>query len=118
MTVAQNLGRRITIRRAGVETGRDEWNLPIVGPDIEFTVWASRQDVSDGERMAAGSVGGYRMTRFIVRHSKRTADILPSDELLHEGRTHNIIGIKETSDGRRRFLEITTSVDTDRFSNG
>lgn len=118
MTVAQSLDRRITIRRKGVEIGRDEWNLPIVGPDIEFTVWASREDVSDGERMAAGSVGGYRMTRFIVRYSKQTAGILPSDELLHEGRNHNILGIKETKDGRRRFLEITTSMDTDRIADG
>lgn len=118
MTVAQNLDRRITIRRAGEETGRDEWNLPIVAPDIEFTIWASREDVSDGERMAAGSVGGFRMTRFIVRHSKQTAGILPSDELVHEGRKHNILGIKEAKDGRRRFIEITTSMDTDRITHG
>lgn len=114
MVTAQRLDRRITIRRAGQAIGRDEWNLPIVEPDVEFSLWAARQDASDGERMAAGSVGGYRMTRFIVRHSKRTAGILPSDELEHEGRKHNIIGIKETQDGRRRFIEITTNVDTDQ----
>jgi len=113
MTVAQNLDRRITIRRQ-TEGGRDEWNLPTPGEAIEFTVWAARQDASDGERMAAGSVGGYRMTRFIVRHSERTAGILPSDTLIHEGREYNIIGIKEAQGGRRRFIEITTNVDTDR----
>lgn len=118
MTSAQRLDRKITIRREGEETGRDEWNLPIVGPDIEFTISASRQDASDGERLAAGSIGGYRMTRFVVRHSKRTAGILPSDELIHEGRTYNIIGTKETQDGRRRFIEITTSVSTDTAANG
>lgn len=113
MVTAQRLDRRITIRRQ-TEGGRDEWNLPTPGEVIEFTVWAARQDASDGERMAAGSVGGYRMTRFIVRHSERAAGILPSDTLIHEGREYNIIGIKEAQGGRRRFIEITTSVDTDR----
>ncbi len=118
MVTAQRLDRRITIRRAGEEIGRDEWNERIYSDPIEFSLWAARQDASDGERFAAGSVGGYRMTRFIVRHSKRTAGILPSDELEHEGRKHNITGIKETQDGRRRFIEITTSVNTDRSANG
>lgn len=113
MTVANDLDRKITIRRAGEQTGSNEWNEPIYSPDVEFTVSAHRQDVSDGERMAAGSVGGYRMTRFTVRHTQRTAGIRPSDELEHEGRVYNIIGTKETQDGRRRFIEITTSVSAD-----
>ena len=113
MTVANDLDRKITIRRAGEQTGSNEWNEPIYSPAVEFTVSAHRQDVSDGERMAAGSVGGYRMTRFTVRHTQRTAGIRPSDELEHEGRQHNIVGVKEVSEGRRKWLEITTSVSAD-----
>lgn len=118
MMTAQHLDRRITLKRPGEEIGRDEWNLPIFGPDIELTIPAARFDVSDGERFAAGSVGAYRMTRFIVRHSRNTAGIVPSDELIHEGRVHNIQGIKERAEGRRRWLEITTSVDADDQSSG
>lgn len=115
---AGDLDRRITIRRKGEEVGRDEWNLPIVGPDIEFTVWAARRDASDGERAAAGAIGAYRMTRFTVRHSAQTAGIMPSDELIHEGRRYNILGIKEAKGGRRRWLEITTIVNVDEAPDG
>ncbi len=113
MTVANNLDRTVTITRPGSVIGQNEFNEDVFGPDVEFTVSASRQDVADGERMAAGSLGGFRMTRFVVRHTQRTAGIVPSDGLRHEGKAYNIIGTKETQDGRRRFIEITASVDTD-----
>lgn len=70
-------------------------------------VAASRQDVSDLERAAAGSIEASLLSRFVVRSTAFTRDLTPRDRLTHDGRTWNILGIKEAIGGRRRFLEIT-----------
>ena len=114
MIGAGNLDRRITISMQGEPTGTDGAGHPIYGPPETFTVWARRIDVSDGERMAAGSVGGFRMARFVVRSSAQTRAIKPVHTLSHEGDEYNIIGVKETQDGRHRFLEITANMDADQ----
>jgi len=72
-------------------------------------VWAHRQDVSDGEQLAAAAVSSFITTRFTVRSSEFTRDITPKDEIQHDGRIYNITGIKEATHGRFRFLEITCS---------
>lgn len=69
-------------------------------------VWASKTDVSDGERWRASQVAAGLTTRFLVRWSAFSADITPADRLVCEGRTYNIIGRKE-GDGRRRWIELT-----------
>lgn len=113
MSTANQLDRRITIRRDGAQTGVNGFNEPVFAPSIVYTVAARRTDVSDGERQAAGTTGAFRVTRFVVRHTPRTAGILPTDKLSHEGRDYNITGTKETQDGRRRFIEITATMAAD-----
>lgn len=113
MTTAQDLDRRITITRY-VDGGPNEIGEIVDGEwQDRFTVWAKREDVSDGERFAAGGIGGFLTARFIVRSSENTRSILPSDMIRHEGREWNLQGMKERDEGRRRFLELTASVDAD-----
>lgn len=76
----------------------------------ELTVlWAGRTDISDMETFAAGGVLSIRRSRFIVRSCEASRGIVPTDILVHQGDDWNIEGIKETRDGRNRFLEITTA---------
>lgn len=111
MTTAQQLDRRITIQRA--TTAPDEFNEPVQTWADLATIWAARRDVSDGEKFAAGQVGSSLQSRFIIRHSSVSKTITPVDRLAYDGAVWNIMGIKETQDGRRRFLEITAARDAD-----
>jgi SPP1 family predicted phage head-tail adaptor len=110
MRGAGSLDRRITIERA--TSVPNELNEPVETWATHATLWAAKTDVSDGERNAAGQVGSYLMSRFVVRHSPVTKEIKPTDRLVYEG-TWNIHGIKETQDGRNRFLELTCTKDAD-----
>lgn len=83
------------------------------GPDEKWAehgspIWASKKDVSDGERMAAGWIEATVVSRFLVRWSAFTAALTPKDRLVCGGLAYEIIGIKE-GDGRRRWLEITAT---------
>lgn len=71
------------------------------------TLWASRQDVSDAEAVRASAVGRALSVRFVVRSSTVTRAITSLDRLLHEGRTYEIVGIKEV--GRRDGIEISAA---------
>lgn len=117
MTTAQNLDRFITIRRV---VGTPNELGEIVGGTEQdvLTVRAARQDVSDGEKFAAGGVGGFLTTRFIIRSTVRTRGIRPSDTVAHDGRVWNLKGIKERDEGRRRFLELTAVVNVDGQNDG
>jgi head-tail adaptor len=74
-------------------------------------VWASKTDISDGERFRAGEVAAHITSRFQVTHSKFTAALTPKDRLVCEGRTFDIVGIKQI--GRRVMLEITAAARAD-----
>lgn len=74
-------------------------------------VWGSKKDVSDGERYRASEVSAQVTTRFQVRYSTFTADITPKDRLVCEGRTYDIVGIKQL--GRRVGFEITAAARID-----
>lgn len=74
---------------------------------------ASRRDVSDAERWRAGEVAATVTTRFVLRWSPFTADLSPKDELVSEGRSYAIVGVKE-GDGRRQWVEITCSARSDQ----
>lgn len=106
-----NLDRRLTVVQQ-IQTGTTPLGTPII-EDVPTTIWTAKNDVSDGERFAAGQVGSHVMTRFVVRWNDFTRSIRPVDDLLFERRSYNILGIKETQDGRRRFLEITANADLD-----
>lgn len=103
------LDRRITLHRAKVvntATGvTSSWE------DVG-TLWASRRDVSDGEKAAAGTVQSTVVSRFVVRSSTLSRSIKPKDRLMEGGLTFEITGIKEV--GRQDRLEITAEARLDR----
>lgn len=101
---AGNLDRLVQFLRA---SAIDDGFQSKPGPFLPYggKVWASKRDVSDGERFAAGSITASMMTRFQVRWSEFTAGIAETDRLTCEGRTYAILGIKEL--GRRVGLELT-----------
>lgn len=97
-----NLRERITFIAEGEEIGRDEWNLPIMSPDIEETVWARAEPIKGDELMAAGTVGAYHEIVFHVRHRN---DIRTTWEIEWKGQRFNIRAFRNV-DERRRFLSI------------
>lgn len=105
-----DLDRRIIIERATATY--NALNEPVETWATYATLSAKRSDVSDGERNAAGQVGSYLVSRFVIRSSPTTKAIRPTDRISYEG-TWNIHGIKETADGRNRFIEITAAKDAD-----
>lgn len=101
--------RRIQFRRyvvtddgySSVETWQNEGQA----------IWASRRDVSDGEKAANGSVFAEISARFVVRSDTFTRSITPKDRLIEEGQEFDIIGLKQL--GRRDYLEITAVAASD-----
>lgn len=104
------LDRRVTFRRATAT--ENEFNEDVEAWVFLGAVWASKADVSDGERVRASQVGASITTRFQVRHSAVTAGLTPSDQLFCEARLYEIAAIKEL--GRRVGLEITAKALADR----
>jgi head-tail adaptor len=105
------LDRRIIVQRAtvaddGFASEVDSWSDFVA-------VWAMRRDVSDGEKLATGQVGARLQSRFTVRSSNSTRTITPQDRVSHDGAFWEIVGVKETPDGRNRFIEITAVKDAD-----
>ena len=81
------------------------------GPYLPFgpAVHASRRDISDAEKFAAGTVLATVTARFTVRHNAFTADLTPRDRLVCDGGEWGISGIKELPEPRRTWLEITAT---------
>lgn len=100
---ARQRNRRITIRRAvTTNTGlgtTESW------ADL-CTVFASREDVSDAERAAAGTEVATLRSRFVIRKTSLVADVGPADSIAHAGLVFDILGVKEV-DGMGLYLEIT-----------
>lgn len=69
------------------------------------TVWASKKDVSDRERVDSQEVGATITTRFQVRHSSLTDDIRPTWRVSCEGRVYEVRAVKEL--GRKVGWEIS-----------
>lgn len=107
-----NLDRRITFQRntPGVPDG---FGLPAESWADIGTVWASRNDVSDGEKVSAGQASGALLSRFVVRSSSLTLTLNGKDRISYGDAIWNILGVKETGDGRNRFLEITAVRESD-----
>lgn len=104
---ASKLDRRAQFRRAVlVDNGYstvEQWQ------DRGHPVYAARRDISDAEKFASGTVLSVLTSRFTVRHSPFTADLTPSDRLTCDGAEWAITGIKEVSEPRRCWLEITAT---------
>lgn len=108
---AGDLDRRIIVQR--VEVTYNALNEGIETWSKLAALSASREDVSDGEKLAAGQLGSFVRSRFVVRHTPTSATITPVDRIVHEGGIWSIHGVKEAKGGRRRFIEITAVRDAD-----
>ncbi len=102
---AGKLDRRITLQRASVTT--NEYGEEVPTWLTLATVWASKKDVSDGERIAAAEVAAEIGTRFQIRWDSSWSDLSPLDRVVYDGRTYNISAVKEI--GRREGLEISAA---------
>lgn len=113
---AGSLDRRVVFWRARTETDDLNEDVPVWYPLTPAGVYASRRDVSDGERVAAQAVGAVIGSRFQTRYSSRLAALTPADRLTCEGRTFDIVGVKSL--GRREGLEISAvaSADDDQLT--
>lgn len=111
MPGAGELDRQVTFERSS--SVPNSLNEPVLTWSAFLIVSAQRRDVSDGEKLAAGQVGAMLRSRFVIRSSERTRTILPADRIAYDGGVWNIEGIKETSQGRRRFIEVTAARDAD-----
>ncbi len=102
---AGRLDRRVQFMRN--EVIEDEYGN-VVGELIALgsPVYASRNDVSDAEKFAGGTIESTLDARFTVRSSPFTRGITPGDRLINEGLDFDIIGIKQAG-GRRAFLELS-----------
>lgn len=100
---ASSLDRRIQFRRYA--EADDGYGMVEVWADHGTPIWASRKDVSDAERAAAGWIEATVVSRFVVRSSTFTRDLTAKDRLICEGLSYDIRGIKQLD--RRGFLEIT-----------
>lgn len=110
MTAVGDLDRRITIERAAI-VGDDGFGNPVYDWQPLAIVAASRVDISDAERAAYGGISATLRTRFVVRDGGAAGTVNPADRLSYDGKTWNITGVKETRDGRNRFLEISAAVE-------
>lgn len=110
MTTGSDLDRRITIERS-MTVGDDGYGNPVVEWQTLAEVAASREDLSDSERFAYGGVISKTIRRFVIRAIGPQATVKGTDRLRYDGDTWDIIGVKETRDGRKRFLEITAEAE-------
>jgi SPP1 family predicted phage head-tail adaptor len=113
MVGAGDLDRRVTLQR--LDQTPDSFGAPIETWTDIATVWARREDLLDRERFAAAETGAARLTRWIVRQSAATRAVRASDRLVDgNGDIYQINGIRETAEGRGRFLELSTAVRIDQ----
>jgi len=106
---AGRLDRRITIMRASLSANALNEQVE-TWLDIA-TVWASKEDISDSERIRAQEVSAEITTRFQIRHSSAVADVNPKDRVRLDGRVFDIYGVKEIP--YRAGLEITATARAD-----
>ena len=105
---AGDLNRRITLLKYSYEVG--EAGAPIETWTPYATVWASREDISDSEKLAGYGPVSTLFTRFVVHHSAASAAFTVDDRVRQDGRDWDITGIKEAKNTNGRFLEISTKV--------
>lgn len=109
---AGQLDRRVRIERANA--GRDNLGGSTdQGWHPLGTYWAERMDASDAERFVAQEHAATRMTRFRIRSTAITRTVTPADRAVHDGDVYEIIGVKETKEGRNNYIEMTTVVRAD-----
>ena len=102
--------RVVVLRRVLIDDGLQM----TPGPAAEIVaMWASRQDVSDGERFRSGEKAADLVARFVVRATTETRGISAKDTLRDGlGTELEIIGVKSIREGA--LIEITTAQRADR----
>ncbi|WP_136441630.1 head-tail adaptor protein [Pacificoceanicola onchidii] len=94
------------------ETSRNAFNEPVMGAPTKLRAKVRRRDVSDQERVSAGKEASVVMARFLLLSRPATRKITAADVFDCDGRRWSIEGIKQVSEGRNLFLEIS-AVSTD-----
>lgn len=110
MKAAPSLDRLVQFRRSTLMD--DGFSQVEQWADYGSPTPAAKADISDGERWRAASVEASITTRFTVRWTGFTVDLTPKDQLVCDGITYNITGVKEVGP-RRRWLEITATTMSD-----
>jgi len=110
MANAGKMDRRVQFQRATITD--DGFSSVETFANHGSPVWASKNDVSDGEKWRADQVSAVISARFQVRYSTFTADLTPADRLVYSGTSYDINGIKEL-EGRKRIFEITAAARAD-----
>ena len=98
-----HLDRRIELHRASITT--NDFNETVETFVKIADLWASKQDVSDGERWRAQQLAATDMTRFQIKWSTFAETINPKDKIVYGGKTWEILAVKEL--GRQQGVEIT-----------
>lgn len=106
---AGRLDRRISIER--LSTTYNAHNEPVTAWAELAKRWASKKDVSDGEKIRAAEVGATVTTRFQVRWDSVTETLTAADRIVYDGQVYEIEGTKELE--RREGIEITASRQND-----
>jgi head-tail adaptor len=110
---AGKLDRKIVIERY-TSGSVDAFGEDTAGSwDTFITVSAGRKDASDGEKVSAGQINAVRMSRFVIRSSVNARSVLPTDRVSYDNKIWDIHGIKETSEGRMKYLELTVMAQAD-----
>lgn len=107
----ERLDRKITLQRFTYTTDPGSGEQVKVWSTLA-TVWASKRDVSDSERVASAEVSATITTRFQIRYDSAWVDLNPKDRLVSDGRTYEIAAVKEI--GRREGLEISAAARADQ----
>lgn len=109
---AGDLDRLISVERAN--PGQDATGgVTAGGFSLVGVVWAKRQDLSASEAFKADEKAATRISLFKVYSSSVTRGVTPKDRINDHGDIYEITGIKETNDGRNRYLELTAILRND-----
>lgn len=103
MAHAGKRDRPLTIRRNTPTT--DDFGGEVDAWSDLAEVWASKEDVSDGERARAQQVGASITTRFQIPALEGGDRPSVKDHVVCEGLTYQVVGVKEI--GRRAGWEIS-----------
>lgn len=110
---AGKLDRKIVIQRKQSD-GVDAFGEPTSETWPTFiTVSANRKDISDSEKVSAGQINAVRMSRVVIRSSVNSRSVTPNDRLSYDSKIWDIHGIKETGEGRMKYLELTVMAQAD-----
>lgn len=102
---AGQLDRRLTLRRNTPTT--DDFGGEVAQWADLATVWASKEDVRDAERVRAQQVGASITTRFKIRPLDGGERPSVKDQVQCEGLTYEVAAVKEL--GRRIGWELSAT---------